>query len=143
MITYSYSALDAQGKETKGTVQVADQTEALHRIKEMGFFPVKITELRQPLSPAARVQRHAGRLSLTSRVPAAGLRGRVKSKQLALFTRQLATLLEAGMPLLRSLRLLHEQEPNRYFKQVIADLAVTIEGGNSFSEALAQYPKIF
>ncbi len=148
MITYSYCALDAQGKETKGTVQVADQAEALQRIKEMGFFPIKITELgREPLSPAARVRRHAKRLSLTSRqatrAPAAGSHGRVKSRQLAAFTRQLATLLEAGMPLLRSLRLLHEQEPNRHFKEVIADLAVSIEGGSSLSEALAQYPKIF
>jgi len=148
MTTYSYCALDAQGKETKGTLQVADQTEALQRIKEMGFFPIKITELRrQSLSPAARVRRHAARLSLTSgqtnHAPVARSRGRVKSKQLALFTRQLATLLEAGMPLLRSLRLLQEQEPNRHFKQVMADLAIGIEGGCSFSEALAQHPKIF
>lgn len=147
MTTFSYCALDAKGKETRGTLHVANQTEALQRIKEMGFFPVKITEAsRQPLSPAARVRRHAGRLALTShgtRVSAGVFRGQVKSKQLALFTRQLATLLEAGMPLLRSLRLLHEQEPARYFKAVIADLAVSIEGGSSFSEALAQYPKIF
>ncbi len=144
MTTYSYCALDAQGKETKGTLQVADQTEALQRVKEMGFFPIKITELRrQPLSPAARVRRHADRLSLTSRAPVVSSRGRVKSKQLALFTRQLATLLEAGMPLLRSLRLLHEQEATGHFKEVIADLTISIEGGSSFSEALAQHPKNF
>ncbi|MDB6065526.1 MAG: Type secretion system protein [Pedosphaera sp.] len=146
MITYSYAAIDAKGRETRGTLQVADQTEALQRIKEMGFFPVKITELRPPLSPAARAQRHSSRLALTSRAnnsPTRKPRGRVKSRQLALFTRQLATLLEAGMPLLRSLRLLHEQEPNRFFKGVLADLAASIEGGSSFSEALAQYPKLF
>lgn len=150
MTTYLYSAMDSKGRETKGTVQVADQAEALRRIKEMGFFPVKITEIpREPLSPAARVWRHTARLSLTSRRRHAPRTfrphsaARVKSKQLALFTRQLATLLEAGMPLLRSLLLLHEQETSRRFKPVIANLAAAIEGGGTFSESLAQYPKIF
>ncbi len=146
MTTYSYAAVDAQGRETRGTIQVANQAEALQRIKEMGFFPMKITESRgEPLSPAGRTQRHGLRLSLTSRAATSVRRprGRVKSRQLTTFTRQLATLLDAGMPLLRSLRLLNEQEPNRYFKAVIADLALCIEAGGSFSEALAQYPKIF
>ena len=146
MITYSYSAIDAQGKETKGTVEVADQSEALQRIRNMGFFPVKITEMRPALSPAARTRRHSARLSLTSRAvndPAARPRGRVKPAQLTVFTRQLATLLEAGMPLLRSLRLLHEQEENRNFKLILADLSASIDGGNSFSEALSQHPRVF
>ena len=69
MTTYSYQALDAQGRETKGTLQVETQAEALQRIKEMGFFPVKITEQSaKPLSPAARANRHAARLKLTSRL---------------------------------------------------------------------------
>src|SRR5882724_1815263 len=143
---YSYAAVDTQGRETRGIIQVANQAEALQRIKEMGFFPVKITESRhEPLSPAGRTRRHGLRLSLTSRAATSVRRprGRVKSRQLTTFTRQLATLLDAGMPLLRSLRLLNEQEPNRYFKAVIADLALCIEAGGSFSEALAQYPKIF
>ncbi|MDB6020980.1 MAG: Type secretion system protein [Pedosphaera sp.] len=148
MTNYSYSAVDAHGKETRGTVQVADQSEALKRIKEMGFYPIKVAELpRASLSPAARAQRHGSRLGLTSR--AAGLSRpsrrvrRPRARTITLFTRQLSTLLEAGMPLLRSLRLLHEQEPNRDFKQLIASLSLAIEGGSSFSEALAQYPKIF
>lgn len=150
MTTYSYAAIDAKGKETKGTMQVNDQAEALQRIKEMGFFPVRIAEVqRQPLSPAARVRRHTIRLSMASRKSASGPsdkpygRIRAKSRVLTAFTRQLATLIEAGMPLLRSLRLLHEQETNRQFKRVVADLAAGIEAGNSFSETLAQYPKVF
>lgn len=147
MTTYSYQALDAQGRETKGTLQVESQAEALQRIKEMGFFPVKITEqAAKPLSPAARANRHAARLKLTSRAnttvsPKA--RGRVKGKQITVFTRQLATLQEAGLPLLRSLRLLHEQETSRNFKVVLADLMLAIEGGSSFSEALAQHARVF
>src|ERR1700728_4203088 len=125
MTAYSYAAIDPQGRETTGTLHVADQTEALKRIKEMGFFPVKITEIsRGPLSPAARARRHEARMGLVS--PAGATRTnvrRMRHKTVTLFTRQLATLLEAGMPLLRSLRLLHEQEPNAKFKSVLAELA--------------------
>jgi type IV pilus assembly protein PilC len=145
MTTYSYSAVDAQGKEMRGTLHVADQTEALKQIKEMGFHPIKLTEI--PATPAARAQRHARRLGLTSRAAQTTRRPqprrRVRAKVVTLFTRQLATLLEAGSPLLRSLRLLHEQETNPSFRQVLAGLTISIEGGSSFSEALAQYPRIF
>lgn len=147
MNTYLYSAVDAQGRETRGTIEVANQTEALRRIKEMGFFPVNVTQKsRAPLSPAERVLRHGNRIGLRSRAakltqPRCPRRARVKT--VALFTRQLATLLEAGLPLLRSLRLLHEQETDRRFQAVLTSLAAAIEGGSSFSEALAQHPGIF
>lgn len=147
MTTYSYQALDAQGRETTGTVQVENQAEALQRIKEMGFYPVKITEKSaKPVSAGERASRHAARLGLKSRANTAlapKARGRVKSKQVTVFTRQLATLQEAGLPLLRSLRLLHEQEENRNFKAVLADMMQAIEGGSSFSEALGQHPRVF
>lgn len=147
MTTYSYQALDAQGRETTGTLQVENQAEALQRIKEMGFFPVKITEkAARPSSPGERAGRHAARLGLTSRANTAlapKARGRVKSRQVTTFTRQLATLQEAGLPLLRSLRLLHEQEENRNFKAVLADMMQAVESGSSFSEALGQHPRVF
>lgn len=148
MNTYSYSAVDAQGKETRGTIEVANPSEALKRIKEMGFYPIKVTETtRAPLSPAARAERHGSRLGLTSRAArlahAPKRTGRVRVRTVTLFTRQLATLLESGLPLLRGLRLLHEQETDRQFKPVLEQMAQAIEGGSSFSEALAQYPKIF
>lgn len=148
MNTYSYSAVDTQGKETRGTIEVANPSEALKRIKEMGFYPVKVTEIsRAPLSPAERAKRHGNRLGLTSRAArlthAPKRTGRVRARTVTLFTRQLATLLESGLPLLRGLRLLHEQETDRQFKPVLEQIGQAIEGGSSFSEALAQYPKIF
>ena len=69
--------------------------------------------------------------------------GRIKLRRVAVFTRQLATLLEAGMPLLRGLRLLQEQETHPPLKRVIGEIGFAIEGGNTLSEALAQYPRIF
>ncbi len=147
MSMYAFSAVDSQGKETKGTLRVATQAEALQRIKEMGFFPTKISPAAEPLSVAQRADRHLARLGVKSKAithpPAAGFKGRIKPKRLTVFTRQLATLLEAGMPLLRSLRLLHEQETHLPLKKVIAGLSLAIEGGGTFSEALGQYPKVF
>ncbi len=69
--------------------------------------------------------------------------GRIKPAVLAVFTRQLATLVDVGMPLLRGLRLLQEQEENRTFKRVISEVARTIESGGTLSEALAAHPKVF
>jgi type IV pilus assembly protein PilC len=71
------------------------------------------------------------------------LSGRVKAGPLAIFTRQLATLIEAGMPLLRGLRILREQEDSPALRNVLDGISEQIEGGGSLSEALAQYPKVF
>jgi type IV pilus assembly protein PilC len=69
--------------------------------------------------------------------------GRIKPATLAVFTRQLATLVDVGMPLLRGLRLLQEQEENRALKRVITEVARSIESGGTLSEALAAHPKVF
>jgi type IV pilus assembly protein PilC len=159
MSTFTYSAVDQQGKETQGTIQVADQSAAIQRIKDMGFYPTRITELTSSLNPAERVQKHAHRLGLTTsltkptppiRIQKSKLnisislwRASVKSRHLSTFTRQLATALDAGMPLLRCLRLLEEQETNPTLKSIIHDLGTSIEGGNTFSEALGQHPSTF
>jgi type IV pilus assembly protein PilC len=147
MNVYSYSAVDSQGKEIKGKLRVATQNDALQRIKEMGFFPTKIL----PSSPAAtiaqRADRHLARLGVRSkaitRPDRSEFKGRIKTKRVTVFTRQLATLLDAGMPLPRGLRLLHEQETHTRLKRVIAGLASAIESGGTFSEALGQYPRVF
>ena len=144
MSRYSYTAVDVRGNGTQGTLQATDQSEALERIKEMGFFPTKVAEVRP--APEARARQHGARLSLKSQATTAPVRrkhGRVKQWQVAVFTRQLATLVESGMPLLRSLRLLDEQEESPALKRIIADLAVSIEGGSSLSEGLSQAPKAF
>ncbi len=72
-----------------------------------------------------------------------GLGGKVKPKVLTTFTRQLATLVDAGLPLLRGLRVLEKQERNGTLKGILGELALAIEGGSTFSEALAQHPKVF
>jgi type IV pilus assembly protein PilC len=150
MPKYSYVALDAHGKETKGTIEVASQNEAIGRVKEMGFFPTKIVEAEKIQGKAARKKAKGaakagggkkGALDIQIKIP--GLSGRVKPKVLTTFTRQLATLVDAGLPLLRGLRVLEKQERNVTLRGILGELALAIEGGSTFSEALAQHPKVF
>jgi type IV pilus assembly protein PilC len=141
--------MDSRGKETKGTLEVANQNEAIGRIKEMGFFPTKVVEEKgAPAGAATKKTAAKGKgkgkgvnLNLQIKIP--GLSGRVKSKVLTTFTRQLATLVQAGLPLIRGLRVLQKQEKNANLKGIIGEVAVSIEGGSTFSEALAQHPKVF
>ena len=150
MPKFDYIALDARGKETKGSIEVASQNEAIGRVKEMGLFPTKIIEAEkaQPKTAgkkgksAAKVAgKKGGGINIELKIP--GLSGRVKPKVLTTFTRQLATLVDAGLPLLRGLRVLEKQERNVTLKRILGELALAIEGGSTFSEALAQHPKVF
>jgi len=150
MPRFSYVAMDQKGKESKGTLEVASQNEAIGRVKEMGLFPTRIVELDKeapakkgkaaPTSAKLARKKGAG-LNLNIQIP--GIGGRVKSKVLTTFTRQLATLVDAGLPLLRGLRVLEKQERHPTLKKIIGELAISIEGGSTFSEGLAQHPKVF
>jgi type IV pilus assembly protein PilC len=143
MSSYSYVAINPQGLESRGTLDVPDQSEALRRIKEMGLFPTKVLAAGKPRQ----------RLAATLRRPGAGVGhrrlvlpvwgSRIKVSALTVFTRQLATLVEAGLPLLRGLRILEEQSESRPLRRIIGDLSLVIEGGSSFGEALALHPRIF
>src|SRR2546428_3013121 len=152
MAKFNYVAMDSRGKETKGTLDVGSQNEAISRLKEMGYFPTKVVEVDKTKDKSdkkskaagavdAKGKKKGGGINISIKIP--GLSGRVKPKVLTTFTRQLATLVDAGLPLLRGLRVLERQERNATLKSVINDLALAIEGGSTFSEGLAQHPKIF
>jgi type IV pilus assembly protein PilC len=147
MPKFNYVAMDSRGKETKGTLEVANQNEAIGRLKEMGYFPTKVAEAEKPkekggekkAKPAPGAKKKGRGMNFN--IP--GLGGGVKPKILTAFTRQLATLVDAGLPLLRGLRVLEKQERNATLRRIIGELADSIEGGSTFSEALAQHPKVF
>jgi type IV pilus assembly protein PilC len=151
MPKYDYEALDARGNKTEGSIDVASQNEAIGRVKEMGLFPTKIVEAakvqeksaakKTKAKPAAKGGKKGGALNFEIKIP--GLSGRVKPKVLTTFTRQLATLVDAGLPLLRGLRVLEKQERNANLKKILGELSLSIEGGSTFSEGLAQHPKVF
>jgi type IV pilus assembly protein PilC len=149
MPKFNYVAMDSRGKETKGTLDVANQNEAIGRLKEMGYFPTKVVEAdkvkeksdkkgKAPARPAA-----GGKKKMSFNIAIPGLGGKVKPKVLTAFTRQIATLVDAGLPLLRGLRVLEKQERSPVLRKIIVDLATAIEGGSTFSEGLAQHPKVF
>jgi type IV pilus assembly protein PilC len=154
MPKFNYVAMDSHGKETKGTLEVNSQNEAIGRVKEMGLFPTKIVEVEKVKEKPDKkggkavatggkgaAKKKSGGVNINIKIP--GLSGRVKSKVLTTFTRQLATLVDAGLPLLRGLRVLEKQEKNPTLKNIIGELALSIEGGSTFSEGLAQHPKVF
>ena len=129
MPKFSYVAMDSRGKETKGTLDVNNQNEAIGRLKEMGFFPTKVVEVDKTKEKAeskakggakgagAGAKKKGGLdMNINIRIP--GLGGKVKGKVLTSFTRQLATLVDAGLPLLRGLRVLEKQEKNKTLKAV-------------------------
>lgn len=140
MSSYSYVAVDPEGQETRGTIDVLDQSEALRRIREMGLFPTKILQDRR--SRMADLPRSRA-LARKRGFAIPGFGGKVKSAALTGFTRQIATLVESGLPLLRGLRILQEQEENPALKRIVGEMALAIEGGSSFGEALAMHPKVF
>ena len=138
MSNYVYEAVDAGGLRSHGMLDVIDQSEALKRIREMGLLPTNV----RPATPARpRPQPLAARKILRFPMPMFG--GGVKPAVLAVFTRQLATLVDVGMPLLRGLRLLQQQEENRTLKRVITEVAGAVEAGGTLSEALAAHPGVF
>jgi type IV pilus assembly protein PilC len=153
MPKFSYVAMDQKGKESKGTLDAATQNEAIGRVKEMNLFPTKIVELDKEkpekkgkaaaVSGKSAAKKKAGGMNMNLNIKIPFLSGRVKSKVLTTFTRQLATLVDAGLPLLRGMRVLEKQERNKTLKEIIAKLSISVEGGSTFSEGLAQHPKVF
>jgi len=149
MPKFQYVAMDSRGKEQKGVLEVASQADAINRLKEMGYFPTKVMEAEKPkgkkeakkAAPGGSGKRKKGVGDISIKIP--GFGGGVKTKVLTTFTRQLATLVDAGLPLLRGLRVLQKQERNPTLRNCIDDLSLAIEGGSTFSESLAQHPKIF
>ena len=131
MATFSYTAVDAQGKQATGTVEAADQTEAISQIRQLGYYPQRLDEKREEAA------------STMEKAPKIKRGGKVKIKILTVFTRQLATLIDAGLPLLRSLNTLARQERNPVMRNTMTQLAASVESGNTFSEALAQHPGVF
>lgn len=147
MPKYSYVALDARGTESRGEVEAENQTVALSVIREKGLFPTSVTEGggAPKVAKAARKVKRAGSsgsaLKKEIRLPV--LFSRVKTKDLMVFTRQLATLVDAGLPLVRSMQVLEKQEKNPALKKALGEMADSIQSGSTFAEALAQHPKIY
>ncbi len=142
MSIYTYAAIDKEGKEVKGRLEVNSHQEAIDKIREKGLYPTSIVEDKGK-GEGPGVAHEPGRPGSPSKPAMTIMIGAVKPKQVTLFTRQLATLISSGLPLVRALYVLERQDKSGMLKATIRGLAEQVEGGSSFSEALAKYPKTF
>jgi type IV pilus assembly protein PilC len=151
MPKYNYVALDARGQESAGALEAPSSNDVIAHLRQSGYFPTSVTEegkqsakaakKKTPKAVAAKAAAQApakkgGSISLFTKKT-------IKPKTLMIFTRQLATLIDAGLPLLRGLTVLAKQEKDLVLKTTINQLADGVQGGSTFSESLAQHPKIF
>ncbi|MBN1475891.1 type II secretion system F family protein [Candidatus Sumerlaeota bacterium] len=133
MAEYSYEALDRGGKTVKGTISAPNEDVIVEKLHNMGYYPLKVVPHKIKASefdlltlPIIRTIAH-----------------RIKTKHVMTFTRQLATLIDAGLPILRSLNILTEQVESVIFKEKIQQMAKDIEQGSTLSDAMSKHPKVF
>lgn len=139
MATFKYEALNASGQEIKDEVEAPSKEEAVSKVRGLGYFPTKVVEKVDKKRLAAK--KAAGG---ASRRKAAGTGlGWVNTKQLTTFTRQLSTLQDAGLPILRSIRILEQQQKPGMLRSVLKQVTEDVEGGATLSEAMARHPKAF
>ena len=137
MPIFQYQALNQSGQEVQGEVEATSSTEAINKIRELQYYPTSVKE------------RGGGRRRRGAAAPGVAVRkksltiGGVKTKRLTQFTRQLSTLVDAGLPIVRSVRILENQMRPGVLKNALMDVSDDIEGGATFSEALAKHPRVF
>ena len=149
MATFKYIAKDPSGNEQRGTVEAADRNAAISSVRALGLMPTALGEVKssapapKAAAPAAKAKGGLNRdININLRLPR-WLRGRIKTKVLTQFTRQLAVLVNAGLPLMRGLEVLKRQTKDAQMAEALAGISDNIASGGTFSEALTQYPKIF
>ncbi len=142
MPKFNYIATDASGKEVRSSVEATTQAQAIALIRAKNLFPTAIGQADGSKSAAVTKAKKKGGMNAEIKLPVL-IKPKVKQKDLTLFTRQLATLMAAGMPLLRGLRVLERQCTNVTMKETLHSMSDSVESGNSFSESLANHPKIF
>jgi type IV pilus assembly protein PilC len=148
MPRYNYVALDARGQEATGLVEAASTNAAIGQLRQAGYFPTSVFEETKSSPDGKVTRRRAAKMASATRPRVKTnivlfQRKTIKPKILMLFTRQLATLIDSGLPLLRSLNVLAKQERDSVLKKTINKLADAVQGGNTFSDALALHPRIF
>jgi len=125
MATYAWEGKTATGEVRSGTMEADTEREVMDRLRTQQIVPNK-------------VKKKLGGKELT--LPAIGSVG---SKELVIFTRQFATMIDAGLPLVQCLDLLGSQEPNKVFQKVIFEIKANVEGGATFADSLRKHPKVF
>ena len=147
MPQFAYVALDSRGQESTGFVEAVSTSDAIVQLRQAGYFPTGVYEEGQGVAPEKKSRRRTKTVRIAPRTERKRTilfqKRTVKAKTLMVFTRQLATLIDAGLPLLRGLNVLAKQERDVFLKNTINQVADSVQGGSTFSESLALHPKIF
>ncbi|MDO5472562.1 MAG: type II secretion system F family protein [Akkermansia sp.] len=146
MPNFKYTALDQNGVEKTGIITADTKIAAAEMVRAQGLLLRECEEVAKGAKASApkdakKKNAKGGKKAKEAKSGKAG--GSVKQKELMIFTRQLATLIDAGLPLLQSLNVLNKQEPNPNLRATIGALGEAVQGGSTFSEALSAYPKMF
>lgn len=156
MATFQYIAKDAQGNERRGTIEAGDRQGAIAAVRAQGMMPTALGEVKSA-APAPAAPKAAAKGKKAARPAAKGgamnkqiniklpkfMMGRVKAKDLTAFTRQLATLVNAGLPLMRCIEVMKKQKMAPAMRDCLDGISEGIAGGATFSESLTAYPKVF
>jgi type IV pilus assembly protein PilC len=153
MPRFAYFALDARGQESTGLVEANSTNEAIGQLRQAGYFPTNVYEEGKAGGVDGKRAKRSAKATRASGVAAPARAGRknivlferktVRPKVLMIFTRQLATLIDSGLPLLRGLNVLGKQERDKVLKKTLDNLADSVQSGAAFSDALAQHPELF
>jgi type IV pilus assembly protein PilC len=139
MAVFQYEALNSAGQEVKAEVEAPTKEEAVAKVRGLGYFPTKVVEK----AGKKRVAVQKGGPGPARRKAAGTGFGWVPTKRLTQFTRQLSTLQDAGLPILRSIKILEQQQKPGMLKNVLKQVTEDVEGGATLSEAMARHPKCF
>ncbi len=127
--TFDYEVRDRHGKLVSGQIQADNQAAVASKLKSMGYAPVRIDQVKD--------------VSLQMEIKIPGLSDRVKLKDLAIFSRQFATMINSGLSLIRALSILHDQTDNKKLAETIDEIRNEVEAGQSLSNAMAVHEKVF
>ena len=133
MPTYLFEAMDAAGQEIRDEIDAANEEEAQTTIRQMGYFVTKISVKKQATTAASGKSGKKRGFAM----------GGAKTKHICAFTRQLSILQDAGLPILRSLKILENNQKPGKLKNALMDVCEEIEGGATLSEAMSKCPKVF
>ena len=157
MATFQYIAKDSSGAERRGTVEASDRNAAIASVRAQGLMPTALGEVKgaatQSRSKAPKQSGPSGKdakkgglldkeIKINIKMPKF-LQGKIKTKVLTQFTRQLATLVNAGLPLMRGIDVLKRQMKDPQMLEALGGISDNIAAGGTFSESLSAYPKIF
>jgi type IV pilus assembly protein PilC len=139
MPTYQYEAMDTTGGEVKDTIDAPSEEEAQQKIRSLGYFVTRLTEIQNKKKKDKKKAAQADKRKKTKVLTLGG----VSTKHLVMFTRQFSVLQDAGLPVLRSLKILESQMKPGVLKNSLIDVVDDVESGNTLSEAFGKHPKVF